>query len=179
MGRSFKQPRVHKIDLVAHHGLQRPIRVILHSTEGPAGSGVNVPNYWRGQGSGYGTQLIIDSDGYTVRAVSDTQVCYGTQDRNTGSLQIEQVGFSSMTRQEWTDRRMQLKQVAKWLAYWSRKYGIPLVLDVNRGVSTHAMQSAAFTPGGHTDPGPNYPLTLVMRRARWYRRFGWLLNPND
>jgi hypothetical protein len=179
--RGYSAPLVDRTMLVDQHGAQRPSRIILHSTESSDAAGIGdataIASWFQTQGRGYGTQLCIDGHGHTVRMVWDTQVGWGTGGSNTGSLQIEMVGRSTFTAKDWDARGKQLKQVAKWVAYWSRTYGIPISSGVTRGVATHAMHSAAFHLSDHTDPGSAFPFARVLRYARWYRVAGWGREP--
>ena len=52
---------------------------------------------------------------------------------NSVALSIEQIGHASQNR--WPDA--QLRNTARWLAFWSRKYGIPLERSTTRGVCQH------------------------------------------
>lgn len=160
---------------VDSHGEHKPVRIILHSTESGDAAGLTdlrgLAMFWKGQAKGYGSQIAVDLEGLTGRYVADTQIAWHTSQRNTGSLGIEQFGKASFTRRLWILRPRQLAKVAWWIAFWSKKFSIPIKKDVEFGVSTHAMQSKAFG-GDHTDPGLGYPLQLVLITARVYKRFG-------
>lgn len=181
--RGFKEPRIHAVRYCASHGYQKPTRAIIHCTESPNRRGLDdvlaIPGFWIRQGSGYATQLVIDADGNTCRVVDDNKIAWGCGGSNTGSLQIEFIGYSIDAPALWTARQTGLKQGAKWLAHWHRLYGLPLGLSVTHGIATHAMHSAAFHLTDHTDPGRNFPLGDLLRWARYYRAFGWLQNPNN
>lgn len=155
-------------DLVASHGTHEPVRIVLHDTEGHDVAGTRdlagVAAFWHGQGLGYGAHLGVDAEGLTGRYVDDREIAWHVARRNTGSLGIEQIGFAWFPLPTWLGRKDQLETVSQWLAHWSAKYGIPLRVDVEHGVSTHAMQSKTFG-GTHTDPGRFYPLDRVIDRA--------------
>src|SRR5580765_1850283 len=105
---------------------------------------IAIPNFWKNQGQGYGTQLVIDGEGYTCQCAADNRICWGCAGSNTGSLQIEIIGAASLSPAQWKALTPGIKQAAKWCAYWCEKYHIPISRSVNNGIATHAMHSAAF-----------------------------------
>lgn len=154
--------------IVPSHGYQAPARIVLHSTEGDV-DGLSylwaIGKYWAPRG--YGCQIAVAKDGSTARYVDDDEIGWCVAGYNTGSLSIEQVGFARFTRAQWLARPAQLLKVAKWIAYWSKKYDIPIVRSVTRGVLTHAEATKyKQVTGGHTDPGAGYPFDYVLRLAR-------------
>lgn len=176
MGRVRKpHVAVNAIGRMATHGRQRPRRVILHSTESNDAAGLGditgIFDFWRRQGRGYGAHVIIDRDGNAGQGAYGNQIVWATYGANTGSLQIEIVGRAKWSRYDWLhpQRRRQLNEVAKWCAWWSTIYGIPLLASTERGVCGHR----DFPQGGHWDPGPGFPMWWVRRRARHYKRNGW------
>lgn len=182
--RGFVIPTVDHRVILPSHGRQRPTRMILHTTESNDIKGdadaLAIPTFWKNQGKGYGSHHVIDKEGITVRCQWDPQITYTTQDANTGSLQIEMVAKSIYSKKQWAERDIQIRQVAKWWAYWSRQYGIPLKWDTEHGCSTHNMQTIKHhVPGGHTDPGPYFPLEVLMQHAVWYKENGWYRGPGE
>lgn len=177
--RPARQPRIQYDGrkLVKSHGGHSPTRIILHDTESHDWIGVKdlqgIAEFWHRQDQGLGAHVGVDEDGNSARYVNDEMVAWHTGGRNTDSLGLEMIGFARFTRAQWFARPSQLHKVARWLAYWSKKHGIPLVNDVEHGVSTHAQQSAAFHTSTHTDPGPGFPLRMILWLARRYKRLGW------
>lgn len=166
--------------IVASHGFHQPVRIVLHDTESYDYAGVadlwQVANFWRS--SGYGAHLTIDGDGNTALNINEGEIAWQVAGRNTGSIGIEQIGFGKWTRAEWMKREPQLHKVAKWLAYWSDRFHIPLVANDSFGVTTHARQSAYCHRTGecssdHTDPGYGYPFGYVLALAKQYKQNGW------
>ena len=180
--RTHARPPIHKRVAVATHGTQDPKRIIIHCTESPNRPGVSdvlaIPNFWKRQGQGYGTHLVIDGEGNTCQCAIDTRICWGCGGSNTGSLQIEIIGYSASSAAEWAKQIKGLKQAAKWTAYWCEQHEIPIALSVNAGIATHAMHSRAFHKTDHTDPGKNFPLAQFMRNVRYYHAHGWFPAPN-
>jgi len=169
-----RQPR---IDLdargrIATHGHQRPVRIVLHDTESHDYRGIRdlqgICNYWEHSTPGYGAHVIVDKEAKSALCASPKSICYHVADHNTGSVGIEMVGFARFTPKLWFARPRQLHKVARWLAYYNWKYGIPLQRDLNHGVTTHK----AFG-GSHWDPGYFFPFRYVLRLARRYRAEGW------
>lgn len=194
MGRSVREPRV-DVDLrakVSSHGPHTPERIVIHDTEScvlgelarsydpdALRSFAGIANYW--QSNGYGTQIIVGpkagivgglASGLTARAVDDDQIAWGVANRNTGSLQIEFEGNAGWTRAHWMLRQTQLHKGARWMAWWSKRWGIPLVYSTERGVSRHADQSRKYG-GDHFDPGGGFPFSYLLWLANWYKRNGW------
>lgn len=163
--------------LVDGHGPHQPVRIIIHDTESHDHAGIRdlqgIAEFWDRQDEGFGAHIGIDKTGNTARYVNDGNVAWHTGGRNTGSLGVELIGFARFSLKMWMARRRQLDKLARWLAYWSVKYGIPLERDVERGVSTHRAQSRVFRTSDHSDPGPFFPQRFVLRKARRYRKEGW------
>jgi N-acetyl-anhydromuramyl-L-alanine amidase AmpD len=181
--RSFKQPRVTSRLSVATHGTHVVQRVVLHSTESPNRTGTDadvraIPTFWGRQGAGYGAHLVIDREGNTNQGCPFQAIAWHVGGRNTGSVGIEQVAYSADSKKTWLEGIVGLKQVAKNVAYLCRTYNIPVRWDVNRGISTHGMQSLAFHTSDHTDPGPNFPRLRFMGLVHYYAVKGWLFGAN-
>jgi N-acetyl-anhydromuramyl-L-alanine amidase AmpD len=113
-----------------------------------------------------------------VCSVRPEDTAWHTAERRTNScgIGIEQAGYAAQTKDDWADpysHSMIFGQVAPLVKALSDRYSIPLVEitadDMKAGnfsgVTTHAAISEAFVPGGHTDPGPNYPLTEMIAAA--------------
>lgn len=180
--RGFSAPYVHFQRPLSTHGRQSPSRVILHGTQNKNVAGASdvlaIPAFWKRQGLGFASHLVTDAEGITCRCAADTGIVWATGGSNTGSLQIEIVSQVTDSAAVWDERDMGLKQIAKWLAYWHRQYGIPLERSVHRGVATHLDHSLAFHKTDHTDPGKAFPFAETLRRARWYAENGWYAKPN-
>jgi hypothetical protein len=167
----IREPRIDETKLVASHGPQTPMFVTIHDTESHDTVGIadleGVANYWLATGRGYGAQIGIDKDGNSARYVNDKKIAWSTAGANTGNLSIELIGYASFGKAIWLLRPKQLEKCARWLAWWSTTYSIPLKLDCEHGISTHAMQTKYHQiQGGHTDPGIGFPLLFVVYRAR-------------
>lgn len=174
--RRFLQPSI-ELDarhLVAQHGAHVPVRIILHSTESSNQEGVrdlyNIGAYW--STNGLGAHLGVDDEGNTALYIDFNRIGWHVAGRNTGAIGIEMVGTAHWTYQDWVSRPKLLNEVARWLAYLSRTYDIPLVRDPYHGVSTHNDQSQ-LSGGGHWDPGPGFPFNLVLGDAKVLAEKGW------
>ena len=146
--------------------------IVLHSTESK-----NVPKSatdlagvadWFGQEtSQVSAHVITDADGHSARCVPDRLKAWACAAFNSPSLNIEQIGAAAQPKWE----RAEWMETARWIAYWSHSYGIPIRVgevsgeSVTRaGVVTHKMLGVAG--GGHVDPGRAYPLEKVLDEAR-------------
>lgn len=185
MPRGFRQPKVNVTRIVRNRsGRTTKVRlIVLHSTESHDRPGTQdlegVLEWFDNPAAQASSHIIIDKDGLTARAVDDRDKAWTCAAFNGVSVNVEQIGWSRFTQKRWLMRDKQLRATARWIAFWSRKYDIPIVKGavVGRavaapGVVTHSMLGE---PGGnHGDPGAGYPLEKVLRMAAWYRRFGWL-----
>ena len=147
--------------------------IVLHDTEG--GSAASVANQFASPDATASTQLVVDQI-ECYRMVLDLTIPWGAPGGNTAGLHIEQVGWAHWTRGEWLAHDRTLRRSAYKAARWSKAYGIPLrwvgkwgLKLGHKGVTTHNELSRAFLPGGHTDPGPNFPKDVWMRYAKEYR----------
>jgi N-acetyl-anhydromuramyl-L-alanine amidase AmpD len=172
---------------IGHH---TPVRVVLHDTESgnlhdPGLADLHgVIDFWRKTPlpNRLGSQFVVDSHGQIAQTARATELTQHVGGLNTGSIGIEQIGYASLTHDEWMGRKMQLEKVARLLAFFHARYHIPLEHgrvngcgDAGAGVITHADVSKVCAESeGHTDPGPNYPFDHVIARARFIaQRGGW------
>lgn len=144
----------------------KPDLIVLHSTESSAHSGYNVSDYLSRSSVQADSNLVIDTDGTTYRLVPDGRKAWTQAAFNSRSLSIEQVGRA--VQQTWPD--VQVRETAKWIAYWHKKYGIPIRdsrQDLKSGVVTHKALGQAG--GGHVDPGSGFPFQRALALARTYK----------
>jgi hypothetical protein len=153
--------------------------IVLHDTEG-----ANIPDStadlsglgdWFGSiGAQASSHVATDSDGNSARFVSDRRKAWHCMAYNSASLGIEQLGFASQSRTAWFKNWRQLRETARWIAYWSHRYGIPIRKGaVSGGAVTRAgvlrHMDLGTTGGGHSDPGSAYPFYRVLLLARAYK----------
>jgi len=154
--------------------------VVIHTTEGS-----NVPNsisdleglagWFDNPASQASSHVGNDGDGNDSRMVPDEEKAWTCSGANPFTLNIEQIGFASTTRNDWyTKYPHQLANTARWIAYWSIKFGIPVRRGVapfgvlvRSGVASH--KQLGLSGGGHWDPGPAYPMRYVLLLARFFR----------
>lgn len=143
--------------------------IVIHDTEG--GSLASVGSEFASTASQVSAHVCTDSKGESARYVRDEEKAWQCVAYNSAALGIEQIGFAS--QKSWP--AAQVDETARWVARWSQKHGIPIrraiVLGgrvVRSGVITHEQLGAAG--GGHHDPGPNYPMGKLRKRARFFRK---------
>jgi hypothetical protein len=162
-----------------------PELIVLHVTTGPHGTKVvrdepgikdlaELGAYFDNPLTEVSSHVANDAEGNDARYVRDGRKAWTQVAFNAVGLSIEQIGSTAYRRQNWLVNRLpQLEDTARWIAYWHRKWGIPIRRAVvsggtvlEPGVATHKQLGR---PGGnHSDPGPNYPFAYVLRLARTY-----------
>lgn len=153
----------------------RPSLIVIHSTESSNIKGSQsdlrgVTDYLCRPEVKASSQVIVDGDGNSARLVADSAKAWTQAYYNPWALSIEQVGRAAT--ENWT--RDEIRETARWVARWSKKYGIPIRRAqvsngrvVRSGVITH--KRLGSLGGGHVDPGDRYPMQAMMRLARFYR----------
>lgn len=152
----------------------RPLLMVLHSTEGANVTGladlVGLGRFFDTEGVDASSTVANDAEGNSARYVRDSVKAWTQAFYNPVSVSIEMVGRAAQT--EWSDE--QIDESARWLAYWSRKHGIPLQRGaviggrvIRAGVVTH--KDLGILGGGHVDPGAGFPVNKCIRRARRFR----------
>jgi hypothetical protein len=115
-------------------------------------------------------------DNSRVGCVLDKDVAYAAPGANHNGWHLELAGFARQTRAEWLDdygRRMLTGPAAEAIAEKSQEHNIPLeFVDAaglragRRGVTTHNEVRLAFGRTDHTDPGPGFPMDVLLDAAR-------------
>ena len=162
-----------------HHSGNRSLSaihfIVLHDMENTSfdNAAENVGAYFEMQASGGSTHYGID-DNSIQQYLSLEVIPWGAPYANTTGVHIEQMGKSSWDEKTWLKHPGTLERTA-WLVHkLCKELGIPLrlvdVADVRngvKGVTTHHICTDAFhIAGGHTDPGPGYPIGHVMDLAK-------------
>jgi N-acetyl-anhydromuramyl-L-alanine amidase AmpD len=149
----------------------KPSLVVLHSTEGHNRPGLSdlqgLGDYFDRYGVDASSHVANDAEGNDARYVPDERKAWTQAQFNPVALSIEQIGFASQS--SWPAK--QVRNTAEWIAYWSKKHGIPIrrgkVMGnrvIQSGVVMHSELGAPG--GGHHDPGRNFPLDRCLEIAR-------------
>jgi N-acetyl-anhydromuramyl-L-alanine amidase AmpD len=103
----------------------------------------------------------------SVQCVRETDVAWHCKGANRRGIGIELCGRADQTPAQWADpySESELAQAAVLAASMCTRWGIPAVRlspdDIvrgQRGIAGHMDFTVAFkTPGGHHDPGPDFP----------------------
>lgn len=185
--RSVRRPYERVEMNVQNHGSARPAKairgIVLHTTEGHDRKGIadleGLGEFFDNPKVKASSHVAVDGEGYSARYVRDEFNAWTQASYNPYMLSIEQIGFAKWSRWFWSKaRRRQLRKTAKYIAYWSKEYGIPIQkgkavggVVKKDGIFRHSELGSAG--GGHSDPGKGYPLHTVLNLARYYRRVGW------
>lgn len=160
--------------------LGAPIQAIaLHSTEG--GTLDSVHDMFNVAQNESSSHAGVSQAGVSERWVHDDRKAWTILQLNPVTLNLEMLGFAAQAKSAW--KEVQLDEVARWIAFWSLKWDIPIrrgkvrsiagfPVITKRGVITHAQLTRAGF-GTHGDPGANFPINVVLRKARWYAKHGW------
>jgi N-acetyl-anhydromuramyl-L-alanine amidase AmpD len=97
---------------------------------------------------------------------------------NKRSIGIELAGYAKQTAEEWHDlySEKMLDRAAGLVADLCSRYGIPAKFLVGDdiikglpGITTHLEITKAYkVPGGHTDPGPHFPMAEFLTKVESY-----------
>ncbi len=188
--RTKKVAPSHRTSLVRNQSERRgPIlAVAVHSTEsqdipGTTRDLASVRSWFNNPSSQASSHVGIDGSGNTELWVHSNRKAWTIGAANSFTLNIEFIARASQGAHAWEEA--QVKQGARWLAYWAIKYDLPIqkayVRNVNglcvctkKGVLRHSDVTAAGF-GSHTDPGRAFPMDDFLRYGRYYKQKGWTL----
>lgn len=158
--------------------------IVLHSMEAPEkGTTAEAVARYFAAGSGgrpASAHYCIDNDSI-VQCVQTKDVAFAAPNANRNGIHLEHAGYARQTRDEWLDAfGVAMLKNSAWLCgqILIPKFGIPVkflgAADLKRGrvdtrikgFTTHAAITQAFNPGGHTDPGPGFPMTEYLGFVR-------------
>jgi N-acetyl-anhydromuramyl-L-alanine amidase AmpD len=178
----------HTTHLVCNHSERRgPIlAVAVHSTESadlPSSTRdlAAIRAWFDNPASQASSHIGIDGQGNTEQWVLSSRKALTIGAANSFTCNIEFVGRAAQSKKEWEEE--QIKQGARWAAYWGHKFKIPmdqgrvrnvngLCVCVDKGIIRHSDVTAAGF-GSHTDPGHNFPFERFIDLSRWYFEHGW------
>lgn len=149
--------------------------IVIHSTESFNREGVSdlraIGDLFANPERDAAAQVCTDAEGQSARYVHDTDAAWACVGYNRVSLNCEQIGHASQSN--WPEK--QVKETARWVALWSNIHGIPIQrgrtaagVVLRKGIVTH--QSLGATGGGHSDPGPHYPMNHLLDLAHHYKK---------
>ena len=143
----------------------------------------SIRNWFDNPVSNASSHVGIDGDGHTEVWVRSNRKAWTIGAANGFTVNIEFLGRAAQPKSAWEEA--QLKEGAKWAAYWGIKYGIPmqkgyvrgingLCVPTKKGIIRHSDVTAAGF-GDHGDPGPNFPMARFIELAQYYKKNGWVL----
>lgn len=161
---------------------KRPIDLmVIHDMEAPekGDTAEAVARYFHNGGTRASAHYCIDNNS-VVQCVEDMDVAWAAPGANHQGLHFEHAGYARQTAEDWSDAYSQqmLSISAALMADKCKQYNVPMAfVDAAalhkgyRGITTHAeITKATGTVGGHTDPGPNFPMSnfisMVQNSAR-------------
>ena len=140
----------------------KPRIIVLHTTEGHNRPGLSdlhgLVSFFDNPHSQVSSHVANDAEGNDARIVPDERKAFTQAAFNSIALSIEQIGFASQTQFP----QAQLENTARWIAHWSRKWGIPITHSTTSGVCQHR------------DLGPRAAGTSTAApTTRWARSSRW------
>ena len=147
--------------------------IVVHDTEG--GTAASVAKMFSHPSALASTHLVVDEfDCY--RMLDDLLIPWGAPGANTNGYHIEHCGFARWSRAEWLKHDATLRRGAYKAALRCVRFNIPVrwvgpigLRLGRRGLTTHADVSKwQSTPGGHTDPGANFPKDVYLSYVKQY-----------
>lgn len=153
------------------------IGVCIHTTENPIGAPAEgVAGYQINTESGSYHVLVDNTTNDNINSLRENTDDWETWSAgpkgNQIALHVSFVAYSASTRGQWLAADRMLNEGADVVAYWCKRYGFP-VAKINgndlragkRGLFGHGDVSAAWREVDHTDPGPNFPWDVFLRKV--------------
>lgn len=164
--------------LNANRGPNDIERLILHTAEiqEERDSAEDVARFFAQASTEVSAHKCIDNNSI-VGCVRNEDIAFAALGDNPQSLNYELSGFAKQTFEQWRDRysRDVIENAAIAAAADCKANGIPLrwLTDAQlkarqRGFCTHQQVSRIFGQGTRTDPGPNFPKDLFLRRTQFH-----------
>lgn len=169
-----------------HHSGERRVSSIRYAVvhDAEANSAESVARYFHSPSSGGSAQTVVD-DFRCYRCLGDNVIPWAAPPLNTHGYHVEFCGFAAWGRGRWMLHRNTIRRGAYKIALRCKWYRIPpRWLDVNDlrrdfgteieggvpqhqgpmrgGLVTHATISEAYELSDHHDPGPNFPLDVLL-----------------
>ena len=143
--------------------------VIVHTAEG-ALTYEALGNFFKSSSAGVSSHTGIDDKlGKCGEYVKRGNKAWTAGNANPYSVNVELCGFASWSPAEWDRHPNMLSNCAQWIREECKHYGIPIkklnasqAQGGQKGVCGHVDVSG---PGGHWDPGPNFPWSRVLNEA--------------
>jgi N-acetyl-anhydromuramyl-L-alanine amidase AmpD len=188
--RTKTEPPAHTTHIVRNQSERRGpvLAVAVHSTESQDLPGTTddlraIRNWFDNPASQASSHIGIDGAGNTEVWVRSYRKAWTIGAANSWTCNIEFIGRAAQPASAWEES--QIKQGARWAAYWAIKYDIPvqkancqningLCVCTKKGVIRHSDVTAAGF-GTHTDPGPAFPMDDFLRYMRYYKTNGWVV----
>ena len=133
--------------------------LIVHTAEGST-TYQSLGNYFANPAAEVSSQVgIDDTPGVIGEYVKPDYASWCAGNVNGYSDQVELCAFAAWDRATWLAHPVMIANLQQWLAEEAARYGIPLVKSTTHGVCGHVDVSG---PGGHWDPGPEFPWDVVL-----------------
>lgn len=186
--RTKHEPPAHTTHIVVNQSERRGpvLAVAVHSTESQDLPGTTddlraIRNYFNNPKSQASSHIGIDGAGNTEVWVHSNHKAWTIGAANSWTCNIEFIGRAAQPGSAWEES--QIKQGARWAAYWAIKYDLPvqkancrnvngLCVCTKKGVIRHSDVTAAGF-GSHTDPGPAFPMDDFLQYMRYFKTNGW------
>lgn len=156
--RYFTPALKRQIDLIVIHDMEMPEK---------GDTAESCANFFHRGGTQASAHYCIDNNS-VVQCVSDMDIAWSAPGANRNGLHFEHAGYARQTAEDWSDSYSQqmLSVSSALVADKCKQYSIPMAFVSGdqlrkgyRGITTHYQITKAFnTVGGHTDPGPNFPM---------------------
>ncbi len=151
---------------------------VMHVNVGPEveGGARGLASYLNNNGPTGGGYQTISDDKELIRVANDDEIVYGAGGVNHNAVHHCFIGSADQTRDQWLDAysRGELNFGAKQTREWCNLYGLPIaklegpqIANRAKGICGHVDVNKSglpgtVWPGGHYDPGPNFPWDVYL-----------------
>ncbi|AOZ63656.1 lysin A [Rhodococcus phage Weasels2] len=163
-------------------GFKKSIIVIHTSEPGPyapgrnPGTAANLGRYLQSASVQASYHMIVDPNGDKCRCLSNADRAWAAGPiANNEGFHICAVGWAAWSRQEWLSMPKMLDGMAEEIALWCKAEGIPAQYVVAKdlpndiwGITTHLQTALAWRQTDHSDPGPNFPIDVLIEKVKAY-----------
>lgn len=156
------------------------VLIVMHDMEATEGKDTaeNVAKFFTNPAVKASANFCVDQNSI-VQCVKVGDTAWHAPGANSDGIGIEQAGHANQTRAQWIADTGMLNNAAQVAAEMvvAVKHVRDITIPVRRltvkeikagnvsGFVGHDDVSAAYTPGGHTDPGANYPWDVFLHQV--------------